>query len=61
MISKVKDYTEQLLFVGGGVNTIKKAKDAFTAGADIVVVGNRIEEDPNFLIELGNLKNSINN
>jgi len=61
MISKVKDYTEQLLFVGGGVNTIKKAKDAFTAGADIVVVGNRIEEDPNFLIELGNLKNSLNN
>tara|TARA_B110000046_G_scaffold48630_1_gene53934 strand:- start:50269 stop:51018 length:750 start_codon:yes stop_codon:yes gene_type:complete len=60
MISKVKDYTEQLLFIGGGVNTIKKAEDAFAAGADVVVVGNRIEEAPNFLNQLGNLKKKLN-
>ncbi|MFT6166054.1 MAG: putative glycerol-1-phosphate prenyltransferase [Vicingaceae bacterium] len=60
MISKVKDYTQQLLFIGGGVNTIKKAEDAFTAGADVIVVGNRIEQDPNFLTELGDLKKKLN-
>ena len=60
MISKVKDYTEQLLFIGGGVNTIKKAEDAFTAGADVIVVGNRIEQDPNFLTQLGDLKKKLN-
>lgn len=60
MISKVKDYTDQLLFIGGGVNTIKKAEDAFAAGADVIVVGNRIEKDADFLIELGILKKKLN-
>lgn len=60
MISKVKDYTDQLLFIGGGINTITKAEDAFTAGADVIVVGNKIEQDPNFLTQLGNLKKQLN-
>jgi len=60
MISKVKEYSQQLLFIGGGINTIEKAKDAFSAGADVIVVGNRIEEDPNFLTELGDLKKQLN-
>jgi putative glycerol-1-phosphate prenyltransferase len=60
MISKVKDYTNQLLFIGGGINTIEKAENAFHAGADVVVVGNRIEQNPEFLAELGSLKKKLN-
>ena len=60
MISKVKEYTNQLLFIGGGVNSIEKAENAFNAGADIVVVGNAVENDSSFLIELGIVKNRFN-
>jgi putative glycerol-1-phosphate prenyltransferase len=60
MISKVKEYTNQLLFIGGGVNSIEKAENAFNAGADIVVVGNAVENDSSFLIELGIVKNRLN-
>lgn len=60
MISKVKEYTNQLLFIGGGVNSIEKAEKAFNAGADIVVVGNAVENDNSFLTELGVVKKRMN-
>ena len=43
------------IIVGGGLNTIEKIKTAFTAGADIVVVGTAVENNPSFLEELSNL------
>ena len=39
------------LIVGGGLNTGEKIYTALAAGADLVVVGNHIERDPNFLAE----------
>ena len=60
MISKVKEYTNQLLFIGGGINSIEKAEKAFNAGADIVVVGNAVENDNSFLTELGVVKKRMN-
>lgn len=53
MIEKVKSYTDQLLFIGGGINSIEKMETAFNAGADIVVIGNAIEKNPAFLGEIG--------
>ena len=55
MISKVKASVDLPIIVGGGINSIEKAKSAFEAGADIIVVGNKIEENPNFIVELGKL------
>ena len=60
MITKVKEYTDQLLIIGGGLNTEEKIANAFNAGADLVVVGNAIEENPEFLVQIGKLKADLN-
>jgi phosphoglycerol geranylgeranyltransferase len=55
MIAAVRHTIDLPIIVGGGINTLSKAKAAFEAGADIIVVGNKIETDPNFISELGKL------
>ncbi|MDB4106978.1 geranylgeranylglyceryl/heptaprenylglyceryl phosphate synthase [Bacteroidia bacterium] len=40
------------LIVGGGIKTKEAAEAVFNAGADVVVVGNKLEENPLFLSEL---------
>lgn len=59
MIEAVKANIETPLIVGGGINTIEKAKSAYQAGADMIVVGNATEKDPNFIMELGALKKEL--
>jgi geranylgeranylglyceryl phosphate synthase family protein len=51
MIQAVRAAVDAPLIVGGGLNTGEKIKAALAAGADLVVVGNHIERDPNFLVE----------
>jgi putative glycerol-1-phosphate prenyltransferase len=36
--------------VGGGINSMGKLKTAVNAGADLFVLGNAIEKDPDFLV-----------
>lgn len=60
MISKVKASVALPIIVGGGINSVEKAKAALEAGADIIVVGNKIEENPNFIVELSNLIHNNN-
>lgn len=52
IISAVKSNTDCPLIVGGGINTPSKAKAAWDAGADVVVLGNGVEKNPNLLIEV---------
>jgi phosphoglycerol geranylgeranyltransferase len=52
IISAVKSHTSCPLIVGGGINTAAKAKTAWQAGADVVVIGNGAEKNPNLLIEV---------
>jgi phosphoglycerol geranylgeranyltransferase len=52
MISQVRKSTEVPIIVGGGINTVQKAVDALTSGADVIVIGNGIEKDPNLLVEV---------
>ena len=40
------------LIVGGGINNKDKARKAWNAGADIVVVGNAIEKNLNLIKEI---------
>ncbi len=49
MIKNVKRSIAVPLIVGGGIKTIEQAESAVNAGADIIVVGNAIEKDPNLL------------
>ena len=52
MIRKVSSHIEIPLFIGGGIKTPDKIYDNCTAGANVVVVGNAIEEDPMLIREL---------
>jgi phosphoglycerol geranylgeranyltransferase len=51
MIRAVRAAVEVPLIVGGGLNTAEKIAAVLAAGADLIVVGNHIERDPNFLAE----------
>lgn len=49
MIKLVKKSISLPLIVGGGINTPEKAADACASGADIVVIGNVLEKDPDLI------------
>ena len=51
LIAAVRAAVETPLLVGGGLNSAAKIQAALAAGADVVVVGNKIEEVPEFLAE----------
>ncbi|MEI7896540.1 MAG: geranylgeranylglyceryl/heptaprenylglyceryl phosphate synthase [bacterium] len=52
MITKVKESIGVPLIIGGGITSPEMAKAAFTAGADVVVVGNAIENDPELVVQM---------
>ncbi len=52
MIRQVKSNIEVPLIIGGGLTNAQKAKDAIKAGADVIVVGNGAQKNPNLLIEV---------
>ena len=51
MITAVKKHTDIPLIVGGGLRTAPDIRNALQAGADIVVVGNILEKNPELLEE----------
>ncbi len=60
MIAAVRKAVNIPIIVGGGITTPKAAEDALQAGADMIVVGNGIEKDPNLLVEISERINSYN-
>ena len=52
MIESVSTAIDIPLIVGGGIKTPEKAYENVKAGADIIVVGNAIEKDPQLIIEM---------
>ncbi|MFK7899553.1 MAG: geranylgeranylglyceryl/heptaprenylglyceryl phosphate synthase [Cyclobacteriaceae bacterium] len=54
-IRLVKKSIDVPLIVGGGIRTVDQAKQAYDAGADLVVVGTQIENTPEFIKELTKL------
>jgi putative glycerol-1-phosphate prenyltransferase len=52
MISSVRKSIHVPLIVGGGINTPEKAQLALEAGADMIVVGNALESDPELLTSI---------
>jgi len=59
-ISMVKQNCSRPLFIGGGIDTSKKVETAFQAGADAIVIGNALEKNPDFLLELKQIMRRIN-
>jgi putative glycerol-1-phosphate prenyltransferase len=60
MIKKVRQNITIPLIIGGGIRNAKQAKDAAIAGADVVVVGNAIENNPSLVQELCDAVHSLN-
>ncbi len=60
MVSAVKRNISCPLIVGGGIRTAGLVSELLSAGADVVVVGNAIEESPNFLREVAEVVKSYN-
>ncbi|MFM2207357.1 MAG: hypothetical protein RL213_1332 [Bacteroidota bacterium] len=52
MVRKVRESTRLPLIVGGGIRTPEKVAEIYEAGADMVVVGNILEEAPETLFGL---------
>ncbi len=52
MISAVRQHTQIPIIVGGGIRTTEGIRTAWDAGANVVVVGNMLETNPEFLHEL---------
>ena len=59
MIEAVSGSTSVPIIVGGGIKTPEKARENVQAGADLVVVGNAIEHDPELIIEMSSAIHSI--
>lgn len=58
MIRAVKQNTNIPLIVGGGLQCINDIENAFEAGANLVVIGNKIENDIDFLLDIKLMKKS---
>lgn len=52
MISAVKKTISLPLIVGGGIRSANEALNAYQAGADMIVIGNILEKDPNLLFDI---------
>ncbi|MEL6864426.1 MAG: geranylgeranylglyceryl/heptaprenylglyceryl phosphate synthase [Bacteroidota bacterium] len=60
MINAVSQAISVPLVVGGGIRTPEKALANVKAGADVIVVGNAIEKDPELIMEMSAAIHSVN-
>jgi phosphoglycerol geranylgeranyltransferase len=60
MIQKVRENISVPLIIGGGICSPSQAKEAASAGADLVVVGNAIENDPSLIRLMCNAVHAFN-
>lgn len=56
LISTVSAQIQVPLIVGGGIKDPAKIIENFKSGADLVVIGNAVEKNPNFIDEIGQIE-----
>lgn len=65
IIQAVKQNTDCVLFVGGGIKSINDARNAWNNGADYIVVGNGIFDNTQLLndlcVEMNQINSQLNN
>ncbi|WOK06733.1 geranylgeranylglyceryl/heptaprenylglyceryl phosphate synthase [Imperialibacter roseus] len=60
VITAVKKNINVPLIVGGGISSVHLAIQALQAGADMLILGNSVEENPNLLIEVSERIHHLN-
>ncbi|MES2799109.1 MAG: geranylgeranylglyceryl/heptaprenylglyceryl phosphate synthase [Bacteroidota bacterium] len=60
MIREIRDIGLPII-IGGGIRAAQTIKDMHDAGANIVVIGNKLEEDDNFFLEIVGMKQNTQN
>jgi len=60
MISAVKREISVPLITGGGLNTPSKIDDVFSAGADMIVIGNGGEQNPLLIVDACLIRDTYN-
>lgn len=58
MISLLKTLNQPLI-VGGGIRFVEQIREIHRAGANVAVIGNKIEEDIDFLLDIREYRNSL--
>jgi len=56
VVTEVKKNIRIPLMVGGGIRTPEDVQNLYNAGADIIVVGSAVEEDPEILLKLAEVR-----
>lgn len=59
MIQKVRQSVEAPIIVGGGIRNSESAREILQAGADVVVIGNITEDDPEVIQEMAQTVHSV--
>ena len=54
MIQDIKNAIDLPLFIGGGIKNVEQALATANAGADVVVVGNAFEKNPELILAISN-------
>jgi phosphoglycerol geranylgeranyltransferase len=60
MIAAVRACVDTPIVVGGGINSVERAQAALQAGADVIVVGNGIEKNPELLPDIAAVVQELN-
>jgi putative glycerol-1-phosphate prenyltransferase len=59
LVKRIKSLIDTPVIVGGGIDSLEKLEAFKRAEANVIVVGNKIEEDINFLLDISSFKNSL--
>ncbi|MDX2191663.1 MAG: geranylgeranylglyceryl/heptaprenylglyceryl phosphate synthase [Bacteroidota bacterium] len=54
LIKMVSEWVSTPIIVGGGINSLEKAKATWNGGADVIVIGNAVETNPELIEEIAN-------
>ena len=60
MISQVKKATNLPLIIGGGMKTPDDLRKTFEAGADVIVIGTSVEDNPKIIEQMAEVRNQMN-
>jgi phosphoglycerol geranylgeranyltransferase len=60
-IKRVRQLIDVPLVIGGGIRSKTQLNEAYLAGADLVVIGNALEKNPDLLMEFAECKEAFSN